>query len=69
MRFHGGAEDAAEQLAAFFRDRGWEIHDTTRVDSGGLVFLVTRGEGSGVIVTDPEVGVPDSALILVTVFE
>jgi ribosomal protein L40E len=70
LRYGGEPQSAADELSSFFAAQGWQVAERAELDSGGVLLLVQRddGSGSGVIVLDPDVDSPGTTRGLITVF-
>jgi len=70
LRYQGEPSAAADEISSFFTSIGWQIVERAELDSGGVFLLVQRddGNGSGVVVLDPDLDAPGTARGLITVF-
>lgn len=56
LRFEGEPEIAAEGLASYFIQNGWEIDELVKLDNGAVVVELTNKTGSsGIIIVDSDV--------------
>jgi ribosomal protein L40E len=70
LRYLGQPPGAADEISSFFAAQGWQVAERAELDSGGVLLLVQRndGNGSGVIVLDPDLDNPGTTKGLITVF-
>lgn len=68
FRFQGKPSDAVKIISSFMNENGWTIVENNKLDSGGSLLLVQRGQGSGIFVIDKSLEDSSQALIVATIF-
>lgn len=69
LRYAGDLKSAALILSSFFTQKGWQIVESTDLDSGGVLLMIERGDKStGIVIMDIDASNPAYTIILATVF-
>ncbi len=70
LRFDDIPQKTQEAIESHFRQQGWELVESTQLDTGGIVILVEdpdNGQG-GIIVIDNDPNNLETSIVLVTIF-
>jgi hypothetical protein len=68
LRYEGDLEAAASALSSFYEDNGWEVAEQSFLDTGGVVMVITREAGSGILVMDADGDDPAYTNVVAVVF-
>jgi len=67
--YEGKLIDAQEEMVTFFESNGWQVVQSTQLDSGGsLIIINNTNGGSGMVVIDLDQNDPDYIRIEAVVF-
>ena|SRR3990172_11868052 len=69
LKYQGIPLDAEKLMTEIFRSAGWTIVESDHLDSGGILLLVQRGKGNGILVMDNDLNNPMQTLILASIFQ
>lgn len=68
LRYQGKPSDATKLISSFMKDKGWIIVEHNKLDSGGVLLVVQREQGNGIITVDVDPINVSQSLVMFVIF-
>ncbi|MCL5995293.1 MAG: hypothetical protein M1546_04470, partial [Chloroflexi bacterium] len=67
LQYSGSPQNAAATLSSHFTGKGWQITESTELDSGGVAIIFGKESSTGIAVIDADATNPSVCDIVITV--